>query len=206
MPVFRSDDKNILFVHVPKTGGSTIERVFANSGYRTLYRDPKEGPRSANWFRRCSPQHMHAAMLDQLLNISRLDLIFMLVREPLARFRSEYSMRNAPALRTDAESVEEWTDQAFRSYAENGFVFDNHLRPQWEFYLPGCVVYRLEDGIQSAVADLNHRFNLRLDEAVPRVMDRKAASGVASSEVVLTPMVEKRLREFYSEDIRRFGY
>jgi hypothetical protein len=204
--VLRSDDKNVLFVHVPKTGGSTVERIFGSSGYKMLYRDPREGPQSANRLRRCSPQHMHAPMLETLFRLERFDVVVMMVREPLARFRSEYSMRNAADLRVDEASVEAWTYQALRDYAGDGFVFDNHLRPQAEFYLPGALVYRLEDGIDTMVADLNERHGLGLSTEVPHVMDRRTASGVASSEVRLSPLVERRLRTFYAEDFARFGY
>ena len=48
MPVFRQDGRAVLFVHVPKAGGSTLERLFAKSGWTTGYRDPKGGVGSMN--------------------------------------------------------------------------------------------------------------------------------------------------------------
>lgn len=206
MPVFRRGNTSILFVHVPKTGGTTIEKMFSESGYRTLYHDSKVGRRSPNWLRRCSPQHMHAAMLQQQFRLDRFDLTFMMVRDPLARFRSEYAMRNLKDLKTDAASVERWASRVLADYRKNDFVHDNHLRPQSEFYLPGCHVYQLEQGMDHIVNDLNLLLDLGLGPDIPQAMDRKLATGVASGEVELSPRLEKRLRRFYKSDFSAFGY
>ena len=162
MPVFRQDGRAVLFVHVPKAGGSTLERLFAKSGWTTGYRDPKGGVGSMNSVRRCSPQHMHRPMLEQVFRLDRFDAVFMTVREPLGRFRSEFAYRNADRVSATAAEVEAWYDEAFRQYRHDPFVFDNHLRPQWEFHLPGSHVYRLEDGLEAVVHDLNTRWGLGL--------------------------------------------
>lgn len=206
MPIFRKDGKNILFIHVPKTGGSTIERIFANSGYETLYRDPKTGPASANRLRKCSPQHMHAAMLEQILNLGSFDAMFMISREPLARFRSEYGMRNTAEMRVDAEAVDAWADRALRLLVKNPYTLDNHLRPQHEFYVDGSLVYRLEDGLDSVVADLNSRYGLGLDETIPQVMDRQKASGIATRDVQVSDTLARRVKALYRQDYGMFGY
>ncbi len=206
MPVFRRDGRSILFVHVPKAGGSALERVFATSGWKTHYRDPKEAGPSVNKLRRCSPQHMHREMLETLFRMDRFDGVFMTVREPLARFRSEYAMRNTADVAADPARVDAWADEAFAQYARDPHVFDNHLRPQTEFYVPGAHVYRLEDGLEAAVRDLNGRWDLGLAEQVPRVMDRHASTGVSSSEVRLSDDLVGRLHILYQDDFLRFGY
>lgn len=206
MPIFRRDGKSILFSHVPKAGGSSMEKLFADAGYTTLYRDTKEGPGTVNRLRRCSPQHMHADMLQQLFRIDRFDFIFMITREPFARFRSEYAMRNRKNLKVDAGSVETWAERLLREYAHNPFVLDNHLRPQCEFYLPGCTVYRLEDGMASIVADLNERIDAGLPDAIPRVLDRATSNGISSNDVTLTDRLQSRLEILYREDYALFNY
>jgi hypothetical protein len=207
VPIFRKDGKNILFIHVPKTGGSTIETMFRNSGYHTLYRDPKTGPESVNKLRKCSPQHMHADMLEQTFNLEEFDAIFMITRDPVARFRSEYGMRNAAGLQQHTEAdVERWADTVFRKYAANRYVLDNHLRPQRDFYIDGCRVYRLEDGLDRIVEDVNARFGLSLEGSVPKVMDRHSSSGVSSRDIKVSADLERRIKAFYYEDFSRFGY
>jgi hypothetical protein len=206
MPVLRLDGRSILFVHVPKAGGSALERVFGQSGWKVLYRDPKERGDSMNRLRRCSPQHMHRAMLETIFELDRFDGIFMTVRDPLARFRSEYAMRDPGHVTADAAQVEAWAESAFRRFARDPYIWDNHLRPQSEFYVPGCRVYRLEDGLESVVRDLNARWDLGLVEEVPRVMDRQSVSGRATGDIPLSPQLETSLRACYSEDFARFGY
>lgn len=206
MPIFVNQDKKILFVHVPKTGGTSIERLFAKSGFTTALRDGKVGPNSINWLRRCSPQHLHAAMLDELLQLDRIDHIFMLVREPIARFRSEYSMRHKQDVKVDSHLVDAWAESVLERYARNSYVHDNHIRPQSAFLLPGATVYKLEDGLESVAADLRARLGLDLSTEIPHALHRVKVSGIASSDVEISPATEARLRVFYGEDFERFGY
>lgn len=203
MPVFIKDDKSILFVHVPKTGGSSIEQSFADSGYETHFLG---GPRTLRRLRRCTPQHMHARMLRQTFRLGRFDLIFMLVREPLARFRSEYGMQHKHDVRTDRKSVEEWAERVFTRYEKDNFAFDNHLRPQAEFLLPNARVFRLEDGLDRVVEQLNADHGLGLVPPSTRVRDRRLQSGVASTDVEISRRLAKRVRNFYDVDYRTFGY
>lgn len=207
MPIFKKDGRNILFVHVPKTGGSSIERVFRESGYRVLYLDGKVGPDSVNHLRRCTPQHMHADMLHTNFRLGNFDLSFMMVRDPLTRFKSEYIWRNRKSLKAiDAESVDSWGAKAFRKYERDSFLFDNHLRPQVEFYVPGGNVYYFERGMQFAVDDLNQRFGLGLKQEIPRLRDGQKETGYSSKDVVVSPKMEQTVKNFYSDDYLRFGY
>jgi hypothetical protein len=207
MPVFRKDGRNVLFVHIPKNGGSTIERVFKASGFQTLYLDGKVGRDTVNHVRRCTPQHMHASMLDALFKLENFDLIFMMVRNPLARFKSEYVWRNRKDLASiDVHAIDQWGDQAFERYRRNSYLFDNHLRPQVEFYLPGAKIYHFEDGMEFLLADLNSRFGLALEEEIPTVRNSKEVTGFSSKEVIVSSRMEAKVKEFYREDYHRFGY
>jgi hypothetical protein len=206
VPVFLKDDTSLLFMHVPKTGGTTVERLFRKSGFQVGFRATRRTEPALMPLRRCSPQHLHAELIADLLRVERFEIVFMLVRDPLARFRSEYAMRNKADVRTDSGSVERWAAQAFEDYARDPFVFDNHLRPQHEFELPATVVYRLEDGLEAAVADLGVRLGLDLPEEVPHALSREKSSGVSSRDVELSDALEERLRDFYRADFERFGY
>lgn len=206
MPVFRKNNKNILFIHVPKTGGSTIEEVFRSSGYEVMYLDGKMGPGSANYFRKCAPQHMNAEMLEHNFQLDRFDLTFMVVRNPLARFKSRYvwSQRKRDTLSPEVNA--DWVEKQFREYSSNPFVGGNHVRPQIDFLTPGCDVYNFELGMQTIIDDLDSRFNFALNHEIPNVREGKSVSKMSSKDVVVSPGLERRIKEFYADDYIRFGY
>ena len=65
MPLFHNGDDLVLFVHVPKCGGTAVENAFRNAGYDWGYlNEPKntgfnETP--------CNPQHYHAELIESLI-------------------------------------------------------------------------------------------------------------------------------------------
>jgi hypothetical protein len=206
MPVFLKDDKKVLFVHVPKTGGTTVERLFQRSGYVVKFRETaKMAPRMAS-VRRVSPQHLHAEVLQTMFLVDRFDLVFMLVRHPVARFRSEYGMRNNKNMRTDAGAVDKWARKAFKRYAEDPYVFDNHLRPQHEFLLPRTRVFRLEDGMEAAVKTIDKEYDLGLASEIPHELNREHSTGISTKDVKVSDSLDARLRKFYADDFAAFGY
>ncbi|WP_122816188.1 sulfotransferase family 2 domain-containing protein [Nocardioides pantholopis] len=198
-------ERAVLFVHVPKTGGSTMERLFTASGWRMVGRETNRTHPRIFPLRRVSPQHQHAALLRELFRLDRFELAFLISRDPIARFRSEWAMRHTSVTDPTPEQVEEWADRFFARYAEDPYVLDNHLRPQHEFLTPGAAVFRLEDGMDAIVADLNERHRLGLRTEVPHALD-SSKRGISSSAVPVSAALEDRLREFYAEDFRTFGY
>jgi len=206
VPVFLKDGRSVLFIHIPKTGGSTIEKLFRRAGWAQKFRETRKSHPHVFPLRRCSPQHHHGALLSELFDVSRFDSVFLVTRDPLSRFRSEYIMRHTTSPRTDAASVAAWHDKQFAKYAANPYHLDNHLRPQHEFLVPGARVFRLEDSLEAAVATLNEEHDLKLPTELPHALNSQKRSGVSSSAVELSPEVEASLRATYAEDFRKFGY
>ena len=90
--------KKILFIHIPKTGGTTIEDFFSKKmnvklDWRKFFPDIIYGSCKEEGL-----EYTHLTM-DQifnklnLLNISDLDFIFTVVRNPIKRFISECNWR-----------------------------------------------------------------------------------------------------------------
>lgn len=79
MPLHRIGDKIVLFVHIPKTGGSTMEAWLHDLGPRAL-RYPKKGEGLLT-----PPQHFHAALLERIVPPEFYDDAFCIVRDPLDR-------------------------------------------------------------------------------------------------------------------------
>lgn len=207
--MFRKDDRSVLFAHIPKTGGSAVEKTFAGSGWAVSYLDGKVGPGTVNHVRKCTPQHMHAEMLETVFRLDRFDAIFAIVRDPIARYRSEYlwRRRKLDEIPLAPERVERWSLAEFGKYDAWPFMWDNHLRPQVEFLLPEMMVFHFEDGLEAALRTLDsrHGLGLSVDAPAPRVRTGETF-GHRSTEVPITKTLERRLREFYADDFRRLGY
>jgi hypothetical protein len=206
MPVFTKDGRNVLFVHIPKTGGSAVERHFVDAGWVMTYHDGRMARDKPNYLRTCTPQHMHGALLRETFRIQRFDAVFAVVRDPVARFRSEYVMRHKQELSTNAAAVEAWAEKSFSRFGTNPFVHDNHIRPQVEFLVPRVRVYRLEDGLDAALVDLNARYDLGVPTEVARVRTSEKTRGISSRAVEVSATLDARIRSFYAADVERFGY
>lgn len=208
MPIFTKDGYALLFIHIPKAAGSSVERGLVRAGWTMTYRATRrtEGEEQFG-LRRVSPQHYHADMLRDLFRLNRFDAIFAFVREPIARFRSEYAFRHRrPGGDGSAATVTEWTERMLRTYQSNPFVLDNHLRPQHEFLLPQARCYRLEDGLGSAMTDLNERYGLDLPTRFPHALKSDNPGQLASRDVELAPETLARIVDFYAEDFTALGY
>ena len=94
MPILTTGTKRILYIHVPKTGGTSVEDLLRSyGGDLTLY-----SPRNAGL--PCVAQHFHGEVLRELLGLGNsvgnradehgFDFIFMTVRHPISRLLSEY--------------------------------------------------------------------------------------------------------------------
>lgn len=206
MPVYCRDEQRVLFVHVPKTGGSTVERMFRAAGWDEQLRETHKANPAVFPLRRCSPQHYQGALLAELFDLSRFDLVFLITRDPVARFRSEYLMRQPADPATDATSVETWARGAFARREHDPYAFDNHLRPQVEFLVPGAVVHRLEDGLDSIRDDLNARLDAGLVELGRHAMSSAKRTGVPSEAVEVSPVLDGLLRDVYAQDYAQLGY
>lgn len=205
MPIFRKSGVAVLFIHVPKTGGSSLEDLFAASGWEVHQLD-RNGRRTLNPHRRCSPQHMHASMLEDTLRLDTFRMSFMVVREPIARFRSELLMQH-PALKEPWPArLERTATSLLRGYTADPFIADNHLRPQSHFYVPGTTVFRFEDGLDHVAQTLRdtHSLDLDLTKGVPHRLP--GGKGFSSSAIEIPEHLQRDLVHFYRDDYTSFDY
>lgn len=150
MPVFTRNDTSLFFIHIPKTGGSTIRTVAKHFGWEESFSIRKKKLKDIQYYK-ASPQHIHADVLKQVFNFDVFDQIFTLVREPFSRLKSEYYWQQSRGLTT--KGVSEWIDRTFEQYTSDPYIFDNHIRPQSEF-IPdhnNTQIFKLEEnGVQKA--------------------------------------------------------
>jgi len=125
MPILVRKEKSVLFVHIPKCGGSSFVQAMSKRGWRELL-SIRGIDANLLKFMRCSPQHLHAEILHRLVRSDVFDSIVTLVREPLARLRPEYCWQKFQGM-TDLDPVQ-WIDHAFDEFSKDPFVYDNHIR------------------------------------------------------------------------------
>lgn len=189
MPLFRVFDRLVLFVHIPKAGGTSVERFLSAAGETALLHGRKIRGMSM------TPQHIHADIYEKILPESFYDYSFCIVRNPFDRLASEYIMRTG-----SEEDFDRWVERIFSEYPADQFVHDNHIRPQTEFILPGIEVFRFEEGIRNIIG----RVAARLDIEPPKedVHQRKSPP----IEISATERTLQRIEEFYASDFEAFGY
>ncbi|AMK10068.1 MAG: sulfotransferase family 2 domain-containing protein [Pseudodesulfovibrio sp.] len=203
MPVFIKDNMYVLYLHVPKTGGSTIVSFFKRNGFDIKYLDTGE-PGTINKVTHCSPQHLHCADLARIFDFSKFSFIFTTVRNPMNRMKSEYLMRNRGRVKM---GFDDWVDDTLKKYGENNYLFDNHIRPQSAYYLESAIIYRQEDRYDDVWAeDIAERIGFPLIARVQSSLVRKKIDNVTVDDVVPEPSTADRIREFYKEDFALFEY
>lgn len=207
-------DQAILFVHVPKTGGGAVGRWFQRAGYRRSdYDGSRFTPTDSNYYRTVSPQHWHAEILAQVYRLERIRASLMFSRHPLKRLLSEYRWQRQNFTRSQRAKrfppLEEWWETVQELYQKDKSCFDNHIRPQVDFILPGTVVAEFD-------IDLSSRFlndflgNAGFQQSRARFPTvHKSVEGARATRGSLGGggrRFEKEVEEFYAEDFAYFNY
>lgn len=168
MPIARIGDTLLFFVHVPKTGGTSIEAYLRAKGALAL-----AGTRHG--WSRTTPQHIHREIYQELVPFELYHHGFAVLRDPRARLLSEFRMRAEPlraklrpiglaraawkrlggvhsyglriGRRLEFLDFDTWVVRSFAEYRKDPFYKDNHFRPQHEFVDRRHRLFRLEDGL-----------------------------------------------------------
>jgi hypothetical protein len=195
MPLYRHADKLVLFIHIPKTGGSTVEQVLHRAGAKQAL--VRSGPHG---YSKSSPQHMHWGISKIWLPEDFYDYSFTLVRNPFSRLVSQYRW-SEKLFKTQLPVFDRWVNEKFDKYAKNPYVNDNHLRPQTKFIGPNVELFRLEDGLEAPIFTALGKLGLGSEGVVIHHANKSN-----HQPVTVTERTFERVREFYAEDFKGFSY
>ena len=167
MPYIEHDGKRILFVHIPKTGGTSIESWMNSISPLRLYNPiPPRGLR-------LTPQHLRMADIDAMFGANYFDFVFTIIRDPYKRIESEFKMRTDRSVDVIAQKglFKPWLDDVLNIAESDPFFLDGHLIPQWEYLTESCTIYRFEDGIGSIIKDVAEKTGFPLPDETPHHQD-----------------------------------
>lgn len=210
MPILRSQGKLILFVHIPKTGGSSVEDYLRCKGKMCFYtaKRPPEGLA-------VTPQHFHRTVLDALFDNSFFDARFAVLRDPMSRLMSEYRWRSgkkrgtatrapnlaqsalrkiSPGLGYRALDFDNWVHETMQAYAKDPWIYDNHIRPQADFVREGDRLFALENGLEPVFRWID---KITGTTAESGSFWSKRSSG---ERLMISQKTTDRVRQFYARD------
>jgi hypothetical protein len=192
MPIYDVNGKKCLFIHIPKCGGSSIERWLEQFSVSSFW-----SPEILDSFP-CTPQHFHSEILEHLFCADYFDYVFTVCRNPIDRLLSEYKFRMGP--RRQKIEFSNWLYSRIREYRENNFTSDNHLRPQYEFLAFASEVFHFEEGISNIVSTLSTKLG------VPGCSEVYHEKRSIQFEVQIDQDLLEFIENHYKRDFETFGY
>ena len=152
-----------------------------------------------HWVR---PRHMARETLEQVYFPEMFDYAFMFVRNPIDRALSEYryqSRKSFPRWQA-VMGFDRWLAHSLRQSKADPFYRESHFRPQSEFRVFGCDVFRIEDGLAPLVQKLREVTEADIT-AAPQHLNRTKAQDIRMSRDSLQAMLCR-----YAPDFEMFGY
>ena len=211
----------LLFVHLAKTGGTTVRRILKASAANSF-----DCIHHSTFIRFRDGERVHRGPLDPK-QVGPYPLAFLMVRHPLARLLSCYRYFIAGGLNAQPSGRFFHGDQSAQRFLER--VAPNfehccqqlpaiaeripHFQPMsfWLDALPNPLAERVITGRQERFdADLQLLFDQLRVPLDPALLQRSNSSGPdqpsAPQGAGLSPDALERLHAFYAEDFRRFHY
>lgn len=204
MPMFRIAKKNVVFIHVPKTGGTSVEQALGVAGPMGMHsrngkqlKSALDGPLA----RPIPLQHFHGSLLQACLDPGLVDYAFMIVRSPAERLISEYQHCRMRGCRIDAFlPFSAWLRYSLAAARVDPSYRNNHFRPQSEFACFGAEVFRLEDGLEKCLGHVAGKLGLQAIPALPHA--RKSDHGKPQP----TDGDRALIARFYAADYAAYDY
>ena len=211
MPSLTLSDRLIWFAHCPKAGGTSIEQLMVarwgdavghlHWGWDRWWL--KGGWRGADPPN--SPQHLVWGDAIQHL-AKRPDVVFAVVRDPVARMASEHRYQRRARRGTRVGKALAllpfpiWLRLMLALAERHPYAFDNHFRPQADFVPDGARIFRLEDGLGPVARWLSAVTGESLsDLSLPHALQSGRPVQISEADQAL-------IAEVFAQDYARFGY
>lgn len=217
MPLSVINGKVLVFVHIPKTGGTSVERYLMEKGKTGMFSKRRLGQMST------TPQHIEWELTDGFFPSHFRDHAFAILRDPIDRLASEFRMRltdkkvkqrklstwlgtvrsrGAEGIRQNVRLDREVIHADFNTWAElildkcarDPHLHDNHLRPQSDFVGDDCQLFLFEDGLDKVFDWIDE-----VTETPPASRDLHHKKG-QHVEITVSDRTRSIARDFYQTD------
>ena len=209
MPICLTNKKNVLFIHIPRTGGTNILNALAKNGYSFL---SQKYPESNN---QVSSEHLTSEEVNKILsqNNINVDFEFTVVRNPYTKLESEYFYRFKSIFRLKKWGMK--TLSLLKSFSGfNNFIKKelniaknnpsyrlNHFRTQTKFLSSKTRIYKYENNFIDLKKDL-------LSYGIDFQLGKKQFKGRLSKmyKIKWEKSTLQLVNEYYKDDFEAFGY
>lgn len=161
MPIIRHGGVVCHFAHVPKCGGTSIERYCDSVGLSVAFLDNEyiSHPAPQRW-NNSSPQHIDGYSLSRLFPVGFFDFGFAVVRDPVDRVVSAFKWQKATGAIPPDACIDEFIENSLEVSSNTLGEFDNHFFPQTKFLIPGLnyFVFHMKNGLGDVKSFLDEWF------------------------------------------------
>ncbi len=209
--IFYKDNRTIQFVHIPKTGGTSIRKLIQFGGWK---KDEKRFFTKEAHYLKSHPHHTKD-VYNKMNSDLDVEFTFTIVRNPIERMLSEifYVIKGYEKLETTTVTRNSITPHGIIHYMyavftdlipKLGIGFDdNHWVPQHCFVDDKTKVFKFEE-IENVVNFLSGK-DVIVDQKLPH-MNKSRIDKVIQPDWDYAPDVTKYFYKLYQKDFELFNY
>jgi hypothetical protein len=213
-----SPSGKIIFIHIPKTGGTSIEYFFDlchpdcfwfdrwDLDQEAFIRQHKHRTKSPGIY--FEPQHYTPEVLKDLIPDYNQYFKFTFIRNPYTKLLSEYYWLR----KTQLNSIRDFSPGAFHSWCKKFLkqVPNSHCEPQSNYVDHSIDFTGRYENLETDFASLIHIMKERklIPGDTPSSLPNKLSTGIEKSQLIafIKPKTKELIQKRFLRDFDQFGY